>query len=158
MIRPVIKAEHVNPFIMSVLETLAKMAGTEAKPGKPARKRDCACHHDISGIIGLSGGAKGMVALGFPAATALELANRMTGASHASLNAEVADAVGELANIIAGYAKQGLADLNVSISLPSVIMGSGHSIQEPKGAFSFVVPFHSPAGDFHLTLCLKAAD
>src|SRR4051812_36059880 len=115
--RPVIKSEHINPFIISTLETLAKMAGTEAKPGKPARRRNCGCDQDISGIIGLSGGIKGMMALGFPAATAVSLANRMTGASHAGLNGEVADAVGELANIIAGYAKQGVSDLRVAISL-----------------------------------------
>jgi chemotaxis protein CheX len=156
--RPVIKVEHINPFITSTLETLEKMAGTEAKPGKPVRRRDCACVHDISGIIGLSGGARGMVALAFPAATAVALANRMIGDSHTGLDAEVADAVGELANIVAGYAKQGLSEFNVTISLPSIILGSGHKIREPRDGLSFGVPFRSTAGDFDLILCLKAPE
>lgn len=153
-----IKVEHVNPFITSTIETLSKMAATEARPGKPARKRDCGCRQDITGIIGLSGGARGLVALCFPAATAIALANRLTSGSHTSLDAEVADAVGELANIVAGYAKQGLADLNVSISLPSIVMGDGHRIQEPKDVFSFAVPFRTPVGDFQLIVCLKSGE
>jgi chemotaxis protein CheX len=156
--RPIISAGHVNPFITSTLETLSKMAGTEAIPGKPLRKKDCACNHDISGIIGLSGGARGVVALAFPEGTAVALANRMGQTTYATLNPDVADAVGELANIVAGYAKQGLTDLSVSISLPSIIMGASHIIKHPKDVLSFVVPFRSTAGDFQLILCLKASD
>lgn len=68
------------------------------------------------------------------------------------------DAIGELANIVAGYAKKGLSDFNISISLPSVIMGGGNQEMEPKDVFSFVVPFTTSLGDFHLAVSLKSLD
>jgi chemotaxis protein CheX len=153
-----IKAEHVNPFILSTMETFSKMLGVEAKPGKTILKRDGPADHDISGFIGLSGGAKGMVVLSFPKETALRATNKFMGANHAEINAETMDAVGELANIVVGNAKKGLAELHLTISLPSVITGGGHHIMDSKGVYSFVIPFHTDLGDFQLTVSLKAAD
>jgi chemotaxis protein CheX len=134
------------------------MIGISAKPGKLMIKKDGAFDYDISGIIGLSGGARGMVSLSFPKATAIAVTNKFIAADHKDFNAEIKDAIGELANIVAGYAKKGLTDFHVNISLPSVILGAGHQIMEPKDTFSFIVPFTTDLGGFHLTVSLKSAE
>jgi chemotaxis protein CheX len=151
-----VKVEHVNPFVTSTMETFAKMVGTEAKPGKVALKKTATLNYDVSGIIGLSGGAKGVVSLCFPKASALSITNKFMGANHTDFNPETNDAIGELANIVAGNAKKGLTEFNIQISLPSVIIGENHQIMEPKDVLSLIVPFTTEFGDFHMCVSLKS--
>lgn len=152
-----IRAEHVNPFILSNMETFTKMVGIEAKPGRPILKQEARLDYDISGIIGLSGKVIGSVALSFPQATALAVCNKFMSADLKEMNAEILDAVGELINIVAGNAKKGLSEFNIEISLPSVIVGKNHRIVEPKGSVGFVIPFTSALGNFHMAVSLKPA-
>lgn len=152
-----IRAEHVNPFILSNMETFTKMVGIEAKPGKPVLKQDARLDYDISGIIGLSGKVIGTVALCFPEATAISVCNKFMSADLKEMNADILDAVGELINIVAGNAKKGLTEFNIEISLPSVIVGKNHRIVEPKGSVGFVIPFSSPLGNLHMAVSLKPA-
>lgn len=152
-----IRAEHVNPFILSNLETFVKMVGVEVKPGKPVLKQDARLDYDISGIIGLSGKVIGTVSLSFPEATALAVCNKFMSADLKVMNAEILDAVGELINIVAGNAKKGLTEFNIEISLPSVVVGKNHRIVEPKGSVGFVIPFTSSLGNFHMAVSLKPA-
>jgi chemotaxis protein CheX len=67
----------------------------------------------------------------------------------------VSDAIGEIANIIAGNAKQHLTQFNLSISLPKVIMGKDHTIASQRGVPTIVVPFESPLGNFAMEVSLK---
>lgn len=152
-----IRAEHINPFILSNMETFAKMVGNEAKPGKPVLKQAAKLDYDISGIIGLSGKVIGTVALSFPETTALAVCNKFMSADLKVMNGEILDAVGELVNIVAGNAKKGLSEFNIEISLPSVIVGKNHRIVEPKGCSGFVIPFACALGDFHMSVSLKPA-
>jgi chemotaxis protein CheX len=158
MPKSVIKAEHVNPFIASTEETFVKMVGIEAKHGKLALRKDSRLDYDISGIIGLSGGAKGMISLSFPKAVALAITNLFMQAENKEIDKDTVDALGELANIVAGNAKKGLSDFNINISLPNVIVGANHQVLEPKDVVSFVVPFQTSVGEFHLIVSLKSSD
>ncbi|MEO7423589.1 MAG: chemotaxis protein CheX [Fibrobacteria bacterium] len=150
-----IRVEHVNPFISSTMETFTKMVGIESKPGKLMLKKDAKLNYDISGIIGLSGMAKGTVAMSFPKETAIAVCNKFMSGDYKDLHPDILDAVGELVNIVAGNAKKELTEFNIAISLPSVITGPNHKIIEPKDAFSFVVPFDTNLGGFHLAVSLK---
>lgn len=151
-----VKAEHVNPFILATMEMFKKMMLVEATPGKIALKKDARLSYDISGVIGLSGGARGTVALCFPKEVAVKTANKFMQSDYADLGEEVASAIGELANIVAGRAKQGLEQFKISISLPSVILGPAHRILEPKDALSFIIPFETELGKFELAVSLKS--
>lgn len=152
-----IRAEHINPFIVSNMETFTKMVGLEAKPGKPMLRKDSKIDYDISGIIGLSGKIIGSVAMSFPEPTAIAVCNKFMSASYTDLHDDVLDAVGELVNIVAGNAKKGLSEFAIEISLPSVVMGRNHRIIEPKGSLSFVVPFSTLLGTFLMVVSLKSA-
>jgi chemotaxis protein CheX len=153
-----IKVEHINPFVTSTIETFQKMVGVQAKPGKLIVKQGSHNDYDISGIIGISGRAKGMVALSFPKDTALKVTDKFIGGASANMENDIIDAIGELANIVAGYAKKSLIEFKITISLPTVITGNNHQVKEPKDVFSFIVPFETELGGFHLAVSLKSED
>ena len=68
------------------------------------------------------------------------------------------DAVGELANIIAGAAKADLQGLNVTISLPSVVVGTNHKVTTPKDIPSIVIPFSCTHGEFVVEVCIALTE
>jgi chemotaxis protein CheX len=139
------------------METFKKMLGMEAKPSKAMLKTHSTLDYDISGLIGLSGKVIGSVAMCFPEASAIAICNKFMTAEYENLHEDILDAVGELVNIVAGNAKKGLAEFDIEISLPSVIVGHNHRIVEPKGALSFVIPFTTLLGGFHMGVSLKVA-
>lgn len=150
-----IKAEHLNPFITATIETFSTMVKTEAKPGRVHLKAGNGLSYDVSGIIGLSGGAQGSVALSFPKESAEAIARSFIDQAEITPEAMV-DCVGELANIIAGAAKRGLAQHKISISLPTVVTGAGHGINGPVDTVNMVVPFECGLGRFDLAICFKS--
>lgn len=149
---------YVNPFITSTMETFKKMLNAEIRAGKVQLKSDSVNTFDISGIIGLSGEAQGSICLSFPKITALKIVSILLSAEIKIVGPEVADGIGELANIVAGNAKQHLTQYNLSISLPKVIIGKDHHIAPQKGVPTIVVPFSSQYGDFAIEISLKTPE
>ena len=151
-----IKVEHINPFIVSNMETFKKMLGLEAKPGKAMLKINSKLDYDVSGVIGLSGKLLGSVAMSFPEKSALALCNKFMSSEFKDMNEDILDAVGELVNIVAGNAKKGLSEFDIEISLPNVILGHNHRSVEPRGALAFILRFATYLGDFHMAVSLKS--
>jgi chemotaxis protein CheX len=151
-----VRVEHINPFVVATMETFASMLSTDIKPEKVTLKKDSKLLADVSGIIGLSGGAKGSVILSFPRITALKVVSAFAGMKVVALDDVVTDAIGELANIVAGAAKRDLAQYKISISLPTVVMGSGHEVGGPKDIIPMLVPFITPFGEFSLIVSFKS--
>ena len=149
---------YINPFIVSTIETFKKMLNCDAKPGKIVLKNDDVHTYDVSGVIGLSGEAQGSICLSFPKIIALKVVSLLMGMEMKIVGAEVADAIGEVANIIAGNAKQHLTQYNLSISLPKVIMGKDHKLASQRGIPTIVVPFESSVGKFAMEVSLKTLE
>ncbi len=149
---------YVNPFIVSTIETFKKMLNTDIKPGKVALKNSIVHTYDVSGIIGLSGEAQGSICLSFPKVIALKVVSALLGMEIKIIGDEVADGVGELANIVAGNAKQHLTNYNLSISLPKVVIGKDHQVASQRGIPTIVVPFTSSLGEFAMEIALKTPE
>jgi chemotaxis protein CheX len=134
-------AEILNSFVSATVEMLRAMAGLEPRRGDPRLKGHDDASYDISGVIGLTGQVQGFIA-GEPAT---------------EIDEGVKDAVGELANMVAGGAKRALAEAGyeLRISIPSVIVGPGHTISRPTGIPCFEIPFETEAGPFSVELCLQ---
>ncbi len=145
-----VKVEHINPFLSATIETFKSMLRTQITPGKIILIKGAKLSYDISGIIGLSGGARGTVTLSFPRITALKAVSEFIGEKVVTMDDTVKDAIGELTNIVAGSAKKDLAQYKINISLPSVITGENHKVLGGKEVIPLVVPFSSPLGDFNL--------
>lgn len=155
MIHPV-KVEHVIPFIDATILTFQSMVHTEVKPGKIGLVQAAGSRFDVSGVIGLSGVAQGNVALCFGRITALKVVSAFVGIRVLALDDVVTDAVGELANIVAGAAKKDLTQFKIQISLPSVILGENHELAGPKDILPMVVPFTCGLGNFNLVVRFKS--
>ncbi len=112
--------------------------------------------YDISGIIGLSGDLIGWVALSLPWTTAQRCVQAFIGVDGLA-DDDVCDAIGELANMIAGSAKSEIEGKCISISCPSVVRGKELSVSRPKSTPCVRIPCSSQLGEFELLLCLQDA-
>ena len=144
------RVECINPFIRSLDNTFATMLGCQVRQGKLELKADSAANHEISGVIGLSGKALGTVVLSLSREVALKAASAMLMCEIDEINADVIDAVGELANVVAGGAKAQLEEYNLNTSLPSVITGRNHSVRFPSDVTPIIVPFDTDWGPLAL--------
>jgi chemotaxis protein CheX len=140
------KAEYINPFLVSTIAAFDTMFKCVLSRRTPYVKTGSQPSHEVSGVIGLSGKAQGTVVVGLGREAALKVAEAMLQERPPEINGDVVDAVGELANIIAGRAKSQLEHLDLSVSLPSVITGKAHCIQFPTKITPICIPFESEWG------------
>lgn len=136
-----VNAQYINPFLASAVNVFRTVLDCELKRGTLFLKGNVQPNHEISGVIGLSGKAAGTVVLSLGREVALKATEVMTGDAPPELNADVVDAIGELTNMIAGSAKSQLEQFEMSISLPSVIIGHNHSVAFPRNTVPIGIPF-----------------
>lgn len=152
------KAELINPFLEATVEVIQTMAFVVPTPGKPFLKTDNAAKGDVSGIIGLTGDARGSLALSFSESAIREIVKNMLGEEIHEINSDIKDAVGELTNMISGAARKKLeaAGYSISAAIPTVVSGKNHSIRHVLGGPSIIIPFETQSGNFVVDVCLKA--
>ena len=151
------KVEHINPFISAVTNTFATMLQCEARRGDLSMTDDKTQHFPISGVIGLSGKAVGTVVINLSEEVAIKSASTMLMMELDKLDDDVIDAVGEIANMIAGQAKAELEEYELSVSLPNVVVGPGHEIRFPSDAKTISVAFDTDLGPLRLIVGLEYA-
>ena len=144
------KVEHINPFLTSVANTFRTMLGTEVRRGDMSLSDPSQRSFPISGVIGLSGKVAGTVVINLSEEVALKAASTMLMDDIRVVNDDVIDAVGELANMIAGQAKAELEQYDLSVSLPNVITGDDHCIRFPSNSKPICVPFETDLGPLQL--------
>ncbi len=150
----------LKPFIDNTVLMLKKMA-----------KLDCVCNKDdlyfssdfnifgdVSGIIGLSGEAEGTLIITCYWDLAQLIISKMMNVSEDDIDTEVIhDGMGELINMIAGTSKKAFVDTpyHFELSLPTVVMGSGHHIGHPDEVSVVIILFDVADQSFALQVCLK---
>jgi chemotaxis protein CheX len=148
------RADYINPFISSLINTFETMLACPLTRGPLYLKTPDTQLHDVSGIIGLSGQAQGTVVLTLDRNVALQATSTMLMCETTEINSDVVDAVGELTNMVAGSAKAQLTEYKLSISLPGVIKGEGHEVCFPSDVTPICVPFTCPWGDLKIEVGL----
>jgi chemotaxis protein CheX len=149
--------KYVNPFINATLNVLETMASTKAEARQPYIKKDQTARGDVSGVIGLTGDASGTISVSFGKKSILSIVSNMLGEEMKELNEEIKDAVGEIANMISGQARQELENMGRSLqaAIPTVIMGKDHSIGHMTRHPIIAIPFSTPNGDFTIEVCFE---
>jgi chemotaxis protein CheX len=147
----------INPFLDAVLNVLSTMASVEATPGKPFINKTRTSLGDVTGLIGVTGYASGSIALSLNQGAILTIVNNMLSESYTEINDDIADAVGELTNMIAGQARGDLSKLgmNFKASTPSVVVGKGHKVKHVSSAPVLAIPFSTPDGDLTVEVCFS---
>jgi chemotaxis protein CheX len=149
--------KYINPFIESTLNNLEQMAQLKATKLDVTVVKEPKTNADISAVIGLSGEVVGSAVISFPEDIALAVASAMFMEELKEFNADVKDAIGEFANIVVGNARNKLVDagLGVTISTPTIIVGSNHEISNPQQIPFLVIPFKTKFGLFHINIGIK---
>lgn len=111
----------------------------------------------ISGVIGLAGTHKGVLAIHIPHQVAIAITSSFLGMDVEEINADVEDAIGELANMLGGNVKSILSEKgrDINLSLPTTISGQHYDYQTNKDAETIVIPLKCDTGQFAIELQLE---
>jgi len=147
----------INPFINATSNVLETMAFVEVKAGDPYLKKDNVAKGDVTGVIGLTGVANGTISVTFQEECILNIVSSMFGEKMEELNNEIADAVGELTNMISGQARKELEEQGkiFKAAIPSVVTGKNHSITHYTDGPRIAIPFFVGEGSFTIEVCFE---
>ncbi len=146
---------YIIPFVNSIQNVFETMLQLPVQVSEPGLKRTGSPSFDISGIIGMSGDVEGSVVLSFPTAAAVRIVSIFTGMEMHEKHEDFADAIGELINMISGGAKAQFTGKDVSISCPSVVIGSDHVVFGRKDVVSIYIPCSCDCGDFAVEVSIR---
>lgn len=146
--------KYINPFIDAVKKLFGTMIEVPFKLGKPSLKKGNIPDYEISSIIGLSGTVTGCVVINLSQDIALQLVSALIGDEVTELDDDCTDAIGEIANMIAGNAKTDFPSSGTSISVPSVVVGK-HKVSYPSGLPIICIPYITEKGQMVIEIALK---
>ncbi len=146
--------QHVIDATTEVFSTMLMM---EVTPELPRLETIEPFDHSITGMVGMAGQYKGMLAIHACDQVAMAITSNFLGLEVDSLNDDVKDAFGELANMLAGSIKAYLSDnsRDIQLSIPSAVCGQNYSIDFHPHRRSTMVPFTSAEGTFLVELQLE---
>ncbi len=116
--------------------------------------KSCPIESNLTSMIGLGGGIRGMLAIHCPASVATAITGGFLGMNVEEINEDVKDAVGEIANMIAGNLKVSYAsvDMKIELAIPTSIIGDSFVVTGIADASRIIAPFTMPAGKFWVEL------
>ena len=111
----------------------------------------------ISGVLGLAGDLCGLLSIHCPETLALAATGNLLGIEIERVDDDVRDAIGEIANMIAGGVKSALAgdDMSLELSIPTTVTGCGYRVHSFSGARQLLIPFTTCCGRFWVELKYK---
>ena len=142
--------EQIQAIRDAVLETFAMICGespTYKGEGGAGEPSDC-----VAAVVSIVGKLAWSLMLGFPRETAPALVSGFTGLDIPYESSDMSDAVGELANILAGdvVARFEALGVKVEMSLPTIMRGTDVRTKNPEGTIAIRMHFECPAGPFWL--------
>lgn len=142
-----ITEEQAASFIVEVtrqvFQTMVMLEPADDYPlADPITHFNCS----ITGMVGFVGSYSGLVSIHCPIELANEITASMLGVEKNDLDKEGADlndAIGELANILAGSIKQLLSKggMDIKLSIPTMISGEEYTITTLSDQDCVVIPF-----------------
>jgi len=146
-------AEVLQRMVRTIFGMEARIVGRRYENDKNAP-------FEVSGIIGITGSARGNIVLSFPGEVARKLTAAMLSEKdiEACTRQDISDCVGELSNIVAGNMlaqfDEGVGSAS-QISLPSVIMGPHRVVWGSKDSPCDLMFFESKLGTFAAEINLR---
>lgn len=142
----------------SACETLAALSGGDTS-AVSTRAEDTPCD-GVYGIISFVGDPCWSFMLGLPRQTAALLVQSFLGCELEHESADMADAIGEIANIIAGdlVARLESHGIPAAMSLPTVARGHDVELMLPHDTTSERLDFTSPAGALWARVVMARAE
>jgi len=148
------KAAYINPFVNAVISLFQTMMTLTVKVGTPTLKTKAKAHYDVCGVIDVSGDVNGRVVVSMPEPLATVLASELLDDTIEVLDEDCIDAVGEIANMIAGNAKTDFPGGSNAISVPQVVIGR-ENVPYPVRTPVISIPCETAKGPLLIDVALK---
>lgn len=142
-------------FVKGAAKYFKTTTSVPAEIGTPYLKDEELVMLDFSAAIGISGNQKGCVYYTVPWKMAYELTREIGEAE--SSDEIFADMIGEIANTIAGNAREDLGS-GFMISVPIVLNGKPDEIRFPAGSHTFIIPVFWKDHKSFLVICLTGME
>ena len=137
----------------AAMEVFSMMAGLELKAYE---EQPAEVHGDQTAMVGMAGALCGMVTVRCMSATASKLAAALLGGDANANPSIMSDAMGELANMVAGNFKSKVTNLadRCLLSVPTVISGDDYTLQmmPPTEGFNLALSIDGEAVWFSLVI------
>ena len=148
------KAEHVNPFIISVCKVMKDMCMLDLKIGTPSLRQQSFPEENSLIRLGLVGQLSGEVLLNFEPQTALGVVSKMMMMPVNAIDAIGQSAISELGNMVAGNAATVFANNNIMIDItpPDYCVGSSY---DGAATEMFTIPFSTEIGDMTIDVRIE---
>jgi len=137
------ETEMAEYIISATSEVFCTMVTMEPVPDYPLKAPVNHFHNCVSGIVGFAGSYSGSLAVHCPLPLALSITGHMLGIESPEVGEELEDAIGEIANMLAGNVKQlcSKGGLDVKLSIPTIITGDDYVVSSLSNVDSLIVPF-----------------
>ncbi len=126
--------ELIQPFADSASSVVETMLGSTCTLGEIEPVSSGHRMYEVTSVIGMSGQMTGALSFSITADGAKAVLERMTGIEAEEVDSDVRDAVGEMANMIAGFGKRHMESYGLNIGLPQVIVGEDYTVYSPRWA------------------------
>ncbi len=138
---------EITAATQDVFSTMIMM---ELEAGTPLEGRGKGFATHISSLIGLGGQIRGMLAVHCPENVAKSITSGFLGMEVEELDEDVKDAIGEVANMVAGNLKAFFTGqgIDIALAIPTSVIGKSYRTGGIAGATRIVVPFSNEAGTF----------
>jgi len=146
--------KNITAATTEIFETMIML---DITAGDPVLERTNNFKCSVSGIIGFAGTCKGILAIHLPEKVAMSITGSFLGMEVTEVDDDVTDAIGELANMVAGNIKMVLdeAGKNVTLSIPSCVHGDEYTLDTAADCERVVIPFNLESGQFLVELQVK---
>jgi chemotaxis protein CheX len=150
------RVQLVNCYVRAAADVIAQETGSPVKRGGVHLERDSYTSEEITAMVGVNGAMGGSFYLSMPEQTALNIVSAMMGQKADSFDELAQSGIAELANVVAGAASTGLAELGytTNITPPLLLLGSGARISNLE-IQRLVVPLATDHGPIHVHVALR---
>lgn len=124
-------------------EVFTTMLMIELETGTPIVGSGGEVASNITSMLGLGKDIKGMLAIHCPEVVAKDITGTFLGMEVEELDEDVKDAIGEIANMVAGNLKSYFQeyDKSIELAIPTTIVGKSYRTAGMSGAIRVAVPF-----------------
>jgi chemotaxis protein CheX len=150
------RVQLVNCYVRAAADVIAQESGSPVKRGGVRLERDSYTSEEITAMVGVNGAMGGSFYLSMSEATALSLVSSMMGQEAEVFDELAQSGIAELANVVAGAASIGLAELGytTNITPPLLLLGANAKISTVE-IQRLVVPLTTANGSIHVHVALR---
>jgi chemotaxis protein CheX len=155
-VHPPMRVQLVNCYVRAAADVIAQETDSAVKRGGVRLERDSYTSEEITAMVGVNGAMGGSFYLSMSEGTALKLVSAMMGQDTEVFDELAQSGIAELANVVAGAASVGLAELGYTtyITPPLLLLGANAKISTME-IQRLVVPLTTNHGSVHVHVALR---